>query len=132
MGLHTVIQRILTGMTKRCVPQIVRQGNGLDKILIDSQRPCNGPAELGDLQRMCQAGTKQISLVVEKNLGFVHKTAERGGVHDAVTVTLELGTGRRRRLNKAPATRQCRITGIRRKSTIYRQITPYPSPMLRV
>ena len=59
-------------MTERRVPQIMGQRNGFDKVFIQMQTAGNGASELGYLERMGQAGTKEVSLMVQKYLGFIN------------------------------------------------------------
>ena len=61
------------------------------------KRPGDGAAQLRDFERVREPRAKQIAFVVQKHLCFVDQPPECGGVHDAVTVTLEsIARGRRR------------------------------------
>src|SRR3989338_6682049 len=66
MGRHAGIERILSGMPKGRVSQIMRQGNGLYQVFVDSQGPSDRAPELRHLQRMRQPGAEQIALMVQK------------------------------------------------------------------
>ena len=37
---HAFVQRVLPGVTKRCVAQVVRQGDGFDQIFMQTQSTC--------------------------------------------------------------------------------------------
>ena len=50
---HAGIERILPGMPKRRMPQVVCQRDGLHQIFIDAQRSRYGPPKLRHPQRMC-------------------------------------------------------------------------------
>ena len=88
--LQTIVQRILARVAKRRVAKIMCQRNGFDQILVDLQGTGNRSAQLGDLQRMGEARTKEVTLVIQENLGLVNEPAERRGMHDAVAVALEV------------------------------------------
>ena len=74
----------------------------------EPQRARDRAAELRDLERMRQPRAEQVAFVVEEHLRLVDQAAERGGVHDAVAVALELGARGRRRLRVAAAARCAR------------------------
>jgi hypothetical protein len=42
---------------------------------------------------MRQAGSKQITFVVQKHLGFINQATKRGGMNYAVAIPLELSSG---------------------------------------
>ena len=60
-GMH-FIEHLFPGMSKRRVPQIMPQRNGLCQIFIEPQGPGNGAGNLGNLQRMGQPGAVMVSL----------------------------------------------------------------------
>ena len=99
---HAAMQRILPRMPKRRMPQVMGQRNRLDQVLVDLQRPRNGPPELRHLQRVGQPGAEQIPLVVEEHLRLVDQAPERRGMHDPITVPLVLGARRRGLLRVTP------------------------------
>ncbi len=78
--------------------QVVRQADGLDQVLVGPQGPGERPPDLGDLQRVRQAGAVVVAFVVDEDLGLVFQTAEGGGVQDAIAVALEDGPIGRLRL----------------------------------
>ena len=49
----------------------MRQRNRLDQIFVQSQRTRDGARQLCHFERMREASSKQVSLVVEKHLRFV-------------------------------------------------------------
>ena len=83
----------LPGMTKRRVAQVVRQTDGFDQILIQPQCARDGAPQLRNLQRMGQAGAKQVTLMVQKNLCFIDQAAKCIGMDDTITVALEFCAG---------------------------------------
>ena len=100
------VERVLPGVAERGMAQVVRQGNGLDQIFVQSQRAGDGAAELGDLQRVRQARAEQVAFVVQEHLGFVDQTPKRRAVNDAITVALEVVARRRRIFGMAPTPAQ--------------------------
>ncbi|OIQ66734.1 hypothetical protein GALL_516950 [mine drainage metagenome] len=110
---HAVVKGILSGVPKRGMPQIMRQRNGLHQIFIEPERTSDGTAQLRDLQRMRQTGTKQVTFMVQKHLGFVHQAPKSRAVHNAVAVALVFGACQSRFLRKAPAPCSGWVTGVR-------------------
>ncbi len=107
---HAFIEGILPGVTERRMAQVMRQRNGFHQVFIEPQRTGHRAPQLRHLQRVRETCAKQVALVVEKYLGFVHQTPKRRAVHDAVAVTLELGARRCWRLWMTTAPRPGRIT----------------------
>ena len=64
VGFQAVVQGVLARVAKRGMTQVVRQGNRFHQVLVELQRAGNRATELRHLQRMRQAGAKQITLVV--------------------------------------------------------------------
>ena len=86
-------KRVLAGMAERRVAQVVRQGNGLDQVLVEPQRTRNGAAQLRHLQRVRHARAKQVTLVVQEDLRLVDQPPERRGMNDAVAIALVIRRG---------------------------------------
>jgi hypothetical protein len=102
--VHAVVQRILSGVTERRVPEVVRQRHRLDKILIEPQCTGNATADLRNFQTVRQTRAKKISLMIDENLRFVFKATKRRRVDDAVAVALKLAAQRWPILGMATAT----------------------------
>ena len=92
-------------VAKRRVPKIVRQGYGLDQILVQAEVACHRARDLGHLDRVREAGTEQVALVVDEHLRLVFEAPERRRMNDTVSVALVLGASLGRRLGNPPATR---------------------------
>ena len=94
MGEGRVIagpQSHLPGMAEGRVPQVVTQGGGFGQILIQAQGPGHGAGDLGDLQRVGQAGAVMIPHRRQEHLGLVHQPPEGLTVDDPVPIPLVLG-----------------------------------------
>ena len=78
-------------MTKGGMPKIVTQGNCLSQILVQVQRPGDGPCNLGHLQSVGQSGPVVVTLGREKDLILVLQAAERLGMDNPVPIPLEFG-----------------------------------------
>jgi hypothetical protein len=100
------------------VPEVVRQGDGLDQILVQAQAVCHRATELGHLQGMGQAGPEQIAFVVEEDLGLVNQPAKRRAVDDPIPVALKRSSRRRWRLVDAPASAGAGMARPRRQACI--------------
>ena len=109
MRRHAFVERILPGVAKRGVAEVVCQRYRLHQIFIQSERAGGRAAQLGHFQRVREARAKQVALVVEEHLRFVHQPAKSGGMDNAITVALELGAGRCGQFMKPPPTRLCRV-----------------------
>ena len=62
-------------------------------ILIQPQGASHRAGNLGDLQRMGQAGTEIIPLMIEKDLCFMFQAAKGHRVDNTVTVALKRAAG---------------------------------------
>ena len=65
------VERSLPRVAERRVAQIVAERDGLGQILIQAQRAGNRACDLGDLQRMGQAGAVVVALRGQKDLRFL-------------------------------------------------------------
>ena len=93
----------------------MRQSNSLNQIFIKTQIPGDGAADLRYLQAVCQARAEKISLKNNKNLGLVFKSAECGGMNNAITIALEFRTAGGRLFLDTAAARIYRADRIRRQ-----------------
>src|SRR5215469_9958833 len=87
------------------VTEIVRERDGLDEILVQPQIARDGARDLRDFETVRETRAKQIAFVIDEDLRLVFEPPERGGMHDAVAIALELGARARRRFMMTPATR---------------------------
>jgi len=96
------------------MPQVMGQSNGFDQVLIEPQGASNGAANLRHLQRVGQAGAKQITLVIEENLGLVDQPPKGGAVDDAIAIALKLpGRWRTQPCSRRPARLRLKAVGNR-------------------
>ncbi len=116
--LHAVIEHILARMAKRRVAEVMGQADRLGQVFVDAQCPRHRAAQLRHLDRVREAGAEQVALVVQKNLGFVDQTAESGGMHDPVAVTLKSAARGRRLLCMQAALAAVGEAGIRRQAQL--------------
>src|SRR5690606_16483498 len=105
---------VLPGVAEGGVPQIVGQGDGFQQVLVEAQHAGDGAADLGNLQRVGEAGAEQVALVVDEDLGLVLQPAEGGAVDDTVAVALEFAAEPRRRLGVAAAAAAGRVGSVGR------------------
>ena len=84
---------MFSGMAERRMAEIMRQGHGLGQVLINPQDPRNRPGDLRDLDRVGQARTVIIALVINEDLGLILQLAERAGMNDPVAVALKDAPG---------------------------------------
>ena len=87
--VKTALKYTLSGMTERCVPQIVPKTNSFTQILVESESPCNCPRNLSDLHSMGKSGTVMIGLRSQKHLSFPHQPPECLRMYNSVPVPLK-------------------------------------------
>ena len=109
---HAVVERVLPGVAEGRVAEVVGQRDGFGQIFVQPQRAGDGAGKLRYLQRMREPGAEQVALVVQEHLRLVDQPAERGGMHDAVAVALEVVARGRWRDRVAPAARPGGVAGV--------------------
>ncbi len=112
-------ERLLPQMSERCVAQIVPEGDRLRQILVEAQCAGDGARDMADVERVGQSNPVVIPLGSEEHLRLVFETAERLGMDDPVTVALEAGTDRIRRLGSFAATALGRQHRVRRERVAF-------------
>src|SRR5713101_4577077 len=103
--LNRLIERLLAGMPKGRMPQIVGEGDCLGEILIQAQRPRGGPRDLGDFQRVGQARAVVVSFGGDEHLRLVGEPTKRLAVDNAIAVALKTGAQVVLRFGGLPAAR---------------------------
>jgi hypothetical protein len=84
-----LIERILTGMAEGRVAQVMGQRYRFAQILVQTEPARHRTRHLSHLERVGETRAKEVTLVVEEDLGLVDQAAKGGTVHDAVAVALE-------------------------------------------
>jgi len=88
---HQLVQCLLAGVAEGGVAEVVGERDGLGDVLVGPQCPRECAGDLGDLQRVGQAGAEVVLLVGDEDLGLVVQAAEGGTVYDPVAVPLVAG-----------------------------------------
>ena len=91
-----VRQRLLAGVAERRVADVVGQGDRFGEVFVQVEGAGDRAGDLGDLQRVREAGDEVVADGGDEDLRLVLEAAERLAVEDAVAVTLELGADGRR------------------------------------
>src|SRR5690606_29628258 len=112
---HAIVELVLTGVAEGRVPEIVREADRLDEILVEPHRARDSARDLRDLERVGQSRTVVIPLVIDEDLRLVDETPKRRRMDDAVAVALELVAVLGRPLRIPPAARCGVVRGIRRE-----------------
>src|SRR5262249_8528129 len=86
---HLRIERLLPGMGKRRMPDIVRESERFRQILIELKYIRQGTCDLRDLDGMGQAVAEVVGETWCEDLGLGFKAAKRSRVDHAVAVALE-------------------------------------------
>ena len=86
---QTFVQRPFAGMTEGRMSEMLRLAMASVRSSLRCNRLRDRPADLGNFQRVCEAGSVMVVDVSGENLGFSHELAERFGVDDAVAIALK-------------------------------------------
>jgi hypothetical protein len=76
VGTHEAVELRLTRMAEWGVAEIVGEGDGLGKVLIEGKGAGDGTRDGNDLDGVGEAGTEVIAGAAEEDLCFVLETAE--------------------------------------------------------
>ncbi len=119
MAAHQKIERALARVSKRRMPDVVYQRQGLDEINIQVKRRRDGPRNLRHLHSVSQPRTKMVGVAAREDLRLVFQPAKGAGMDDAIAVPLERIAIRMGRLGIAASTRILdahRVAGEHRRS----------------
>ncbi len=86
---QTAVEHVFAGMAERRMPQVVDQGQRLDQIFVQSQRPADGPRDTGHFQRVGQPGAMIIAQFAGEDLRLEAQAAIGRSVHDPIAIALE-------------------------------------------
>ena len=100
------------------------QSDGFDHVFVQAEGPGHRSPQLRNLQRMREAGAKEVAFVVDEHLCLVNQAPESGGMNNPIPIPLKRGPGRRRLLKKASPPAGLRQTGVGLK--LIHKITPSP------
>ena len=70
--------------------EVMRQGEGFGKVLIQTEAGSERPGDLRHFQGVREAVPKVIGHSGREDLGLIFETPEGTGMHDAVAVPLEV------------------------------------------
>jgi len=87
---HAIVERILTSMAEGGVAEIMGESERLGEILVEPERARQRAGDLRDLDRVGEARTEMVALMIEEHLRLMGEAAEGSRVDDAVAVALEL------------------------------------------
>src|SRR5215475_2485092 len=87
-GAHAGIESCFARVTKRRMPEVVRERERFGEIFIKTEHARERTRDLRDFERVRQAGAIVVALMLYEDLGFVFETPERRRVDDAITVAL--------------------------------------------
>ena len=84
-----LIQNLLTVMSERRMPQVVRKARGIHDVGVATQRRAEFAAHLRDLERMRQPSAHKVVRKRRDHLSLSAQTAQSGGMQNAGAVTLK-------------------------------------------
>ena len=73
------------------MPKVVRERDGLGKILVERKRARDGSRNRCDFDRVREACAIVVAGAVEEDLGLAIESAKGGGVNDSRTIALKIG-----------------------------------------
>jgi hypothetical protein len=129
--MHAIVERLLSGMAKRRVAEVVSKRYRFREILVEPQRARDSAGDLGDFEAVSQAGTEQVALVIDEDLRLVFETPKGGRVYDPVPVALEFAAMRRLRVRVMATARVDRGYRIRRQVQACAQRSAMARPHFR-
>src|ERR1039458_5145998 len=86
---HLAIQRFLSGVRERGVPNVVRQSQGFGEILVQTQDVGQGARDLRHFDGVGEAVPEMVGKAGSEDLGLRLQAAEGAGMNHAVAVALE-------------------------------------------
>jgi hypothetical protein len=106
VGAEGVVEGAFAGMAEGRVADVVNQGEGFDKVLVEAEGGGDGAGDLGDFHGVGEAGAEVVGEgggfaldicalsgggAVGEDLRLAGQAAESAGMDDAGAVTLERG-----------------------------------------
>ena len=91
---QTRAERVLAGVTKRGVAQVVAESDRLRQVLVQVQPARDGTCNLHDFHRVGEARAVVVADGSDEHLRFVLQPPKRLGVNDAIAVDLIRGAHR--------------------------------------
>src|SRR6185436_19125966 len=88
--VHAVVQRVLTGMAKRRVTEIVGETYRFDEVLVQAQGARNCAGDLRYLEGVREPRAVEVALVVDEHLRLVDEATKRRRMDHAVAIALKL------------------------------------------
>jgi uncharacterized protein YgbK (DUF1537 family) len=85
------VERPLTGMTERRMPEIVPEADRFGQVFVEKKRSRNGTGDLRNFERVRKTGTEVIVGRTKENLRFMFQTAESAAMNDPIAIALILG-----------------------------------------
>src|SRR5262249_8191892 len=93
-GSRRGAQRVLAGVTERCMTEIVCERDRLSEVFVQRQDTCQRTGDLRHLQRVREACAIVVPLMLHKDLRLMLQPAEGRRMDDAVAVALIRRPGR--------------------------------------
>jgi hypothetical protein len=87
MRLQAPIQSTLPCVTKRWMADVVHQSECLCQSLVQSERRCDMPGDLGHLHGVRESTAEVVGCTTREDLRFTREPTESPGLNDAVAVT---------------------------------------------
>ena len=86
---QAAVEHLLADVAEGRVPEVVAEADRLHQVLVQRQRPGDGPRDRGDLERVREPRAVVVAPRGDEHLRLVRQPAKRLAVDDAVAVALE-------------------------------------------
>src|SRR5262245_5333873 len=116
---NAVVQFLLARVAERRMTQVMRQGNGLGQILVESQTTSDRARNLGHFKSMGKAGAVMVVDAPDHDLRLAHEPAECRAMDDPLAVALKNSAIWMRFLGMAPPPAVTRVHGIRSEPRVF-------------
>ena len=94
------------------------QSDGFDQVFVQAEGPGHRSPQLRNLQRMREAGAKEVAFVVDEDLCLVNQAPESGGMNNPIPIPLKIAAGWRVGLQIKSTQRFFRVRRIGRAPTV--------------
>jgi hypothetical protein len=126
VGRERLVECPFPGMPEGRMAEVMGKRQRLRKVLVEAERPGDGPRDLRHFQRVGQPRAEMVALVVNEDLRLVLQPPERIRMDDAVAVALERRAERIVGLRIDPPAACCRVRRVGRAPAL-----PLPQEILR-
>ena len=113
--LRTALQHLFTGVSERCMAEVMAECDRLDKIEVQVQCTCNRGGDIFYIDNMLKTGTDMVILRIKEDLRLMSESSKRLTVDDTSRISFERRSDQTWFFVKSSATAVLRMEGIGRQ-----------------